>query len=84
MFLPLLHDLLLCLDLCLQIIDFTIFLLDNALQVHDPFQCHLVRFLALIVLDGLLKTFYHLVCVLQLQILRLETDGVTVLIVLSF
>lgn len=40
--LPLLDDLLLGLYLSLQIIDLRLLFLDDALQVHDPFQCHLV------------------------------------------
>lgn len=82
--LPLLDDLLLRLDLCLQIVDLGILLLDDALQVHHPLQRHLVRLLALVVLHGLLQTLDHLVGALELQVLRLETDGMPVLVVLSF
>jgi hypothetical protein len=75
-----LHDFSLGLDLRLQVLDFVVFFLDDSLEVHHPFECDLVRFLALVVLDGPLESFYHLVRVLQLHVLRLDADRMPILI----
>lgn len=83
MFFLILNYLLLRFNLGLQVLDLAILLLDDPLEIHDSFQRDLIGLLALVILDCLLQTLDHFVCILQLQVLGLEGHWVSTLVVFA-